>query len=153
MGQLFYWKTVSWREYTWKQNTASCTKHVTLVKVPLASAAITNYVTKITPYRINRYDNMTNQAVPEPQSSLQWQIMDCVSTQTAGICQFYRTTGQPDDVHITWTALTSDKTITAGSGSCGISCCLKCVSSETTLHHTFSMFLCWFGMISFARDG
>jgi len=56
--------------------------------VSLASAA-TNYVTKITPYIISRYDNITNQGVPEPQlvgqnqGSLQWQTIGRLSTQTA----------------------------------------------------------------------
>ena len=50
---------------------------------------------------------MTNQAFPEPQllgqnqGILHWQTMGRLSTQTADFCQFFRTTGQPDDVHIT----------------------------------------------------
>jgi hypothetical protein len=38
-----------------------------VTRVPLAGSATNNYVKKITPYIISRKDNMTNQAVPEPQ--------------------------------------------------------------------------------------
>jgi hypothetical protein len=151
MRQLFYWKTFSWRENTWKQNTASCTKQVTGDRAPLASAATNNYVTKITPYIISRYNNMTDEAVPKPrllvqnQSSHQWQIIvRCQHTQQIFVGSIVllaslmtSTSREPRSRQ------TRPQHDNGGSGSSAISCCAKCVRSETTLNHTFSILRCW----------